>query len=61
MIEQKIQKTYRMIITTQNDQGRPVSEHIRHIPESELQDRRDALRRGMPQGSSYEVKVLDEN
>jgi hypothetical protein len=51
----------RMIVTTEDNEGRKHSERIRHIPADEIPARREAVRQSMPRGSVYTVKVVDEN
>jgi hypothetical protein len=53
-------KTYRMIVTTEDDKGRTHSEQIRHIPEGQVTGYREATRSRMPRGSVYTVKVIAE-
>lgn len=63
--EKQMLKTYRMIVTTETPGPRGSTdvqrEQIRHIPESELCDRRNAARMGAPLGSTRLIKVLEEN
>lgn len=55
---------HKMIVKTQavNAAGRPTSstEHIRHIPAAEVEDRREAARQSAPAGSTRTIRVVDE-
>lgn len=56
--------TFKMIVKTdsKNAAGRPISntEQVRHIPEAELDSRREAARQSAPRGASRTIRVVPE-
>ncbi len=58
-------ETYRMIVTTETadrkGRSQTTRETIRHIPEGQLDSRRDAARRSAPRGSTRTIKVVAED
>ncbi len=53
--------TYRMNISTERPDGKTQTETVRHIPESQVPARRQAMRDRQPQGSVFNVKVVKES
>lgn len=54
---------HRMIVRTQaTENGQPTSttEHVRHIPADQVENRRMAARQSAPRGATRTIKVLDE-
>lgn len=52
--------TVRILVTTEDDKGRKNTERVRHIPVDDVPASLEAIRRRMPQGSVYSVKVVAE-
>jgi hypothetical protein len=56
---------HRMIVKTQtkdtSGRAKTTTEHVRNIPASEVDARREAARQSAPRGATRTIKVLDES
>ena len=57
-------KTFKMIVKTDtkgtDGRSKQTTEHVRNVPESQLDSRREAARQSAPRGATRTVKVVQE-